>query len=110
VLFLGLVAVGWEVLALRLHFLPPCGCSPAVSSLRALACTVDALVLGFLAWWLWRGARWAAWLAVALLLVDALLIIQSQFSDLGLWVLGLTLLGGAAVASLLARPEAMKLL
>lgn len=98
-------------MALRLYFLPPLASySTAVFALQAVACVLNAVVLGFLAWWLWRGARWAALGASVLLLADALMIMQPGMADLERVVFGLTLLCGAVIASLLARPEAMKLL
>lgn len=111
VLLLGLLVGGWGTVGLRLYFLPPvAGYSSSVFALQAVVCGLNATVLGFLAWWLWRGAHWAALGASALLLANALMILQPEMADLERVVLTLTLLCGAVITSLLARPEAMKLL
>lgn len=108
VLLLGILVAAWLVVALRMYFFPPPGgVAPSIFALLALAAFLNAFILGFCAWWLWRGARWATWAAGGVLLIDALLIIQPSMETVEWVTLLVTLGAGVLVLSLLVRPEAM---
>jgi len=106
VVLMGVLVAAWLLVGLRLYFLPPTnGPAPQVCVLHALGAGMNAVLLGFLAVWVWRAARWATRAAALTLVVNGLLIIQSQMTTGYPLVLVLTLTAGLLAASLLLRPQ-----
>ena len=108
VVLIGVLVAGWVVEALRLYFFPPmAGPTHTVCYLLALGAGVNAVLLAFLGVWLWRGARWATWIATLTLVTNALLVIQPAGAGLERLLLLLTVPAAVLVGSLLAYPEAL---
>lgn len=106
VVLMSVLVAAWLLMGLRLYFLPPVSpVTPSVFALLALGAGVNAVILGFFATWVWRGARWATWAAALTLLVDALLVIQPAMAAGERLLLTLTLAAGVLVASLLVSPQ-----
>jgi len=106
VILMGVLVAAWVLVGLQLYFLPPpSGPGPEVCVLHALGAGVNAVLLAFLAVWVWRAARWATGAAALTLVVNGLLIIQPQMTGGYRLLLILTLVAGLLAGSLLVRPQ-----
>ena len=106
VILMGVLVAAWLLVGLRLYFLPPDGGLAAeVCCLRAIGAGMNAILMGFLAVWVWRAAPWATRAAALLLVVNGLIIIQVEVTPGYRIVLLLTLAAAVFAGSLLVRPQ-----
>ena len=106
VILMGVLVAAWLLVGLRLYFLPPdSGLAAEVCCLHALGAGMNAILMGFLAVWVWRAAPWATRAAALLLVVDGLIIIQADLTPGYRIVLLLTLAAVLFAGSLLVRPQ-----
>lgn len=83
---LGLLAVLWAVLGLRLLVAPPAGMLSSLAAVAGMFYLVGALAYGLAARWVWVQKRWGHILAIVVVALTVVLGITAQMTWLE-WLL-----------------------
>lgn len=106
-MLIAAVAVAWLIAVGRFILFPPAsGAAPSVYATLGAIIAVNAVVLGFCAWWVWAWKKWGVGLALGVVVGNLLLVINAAMSVLDWIVLGLLVAAAGLIISLMIRPEA----